>query len=178
MAAVQYRLSRCVRNGPSQKTPEELRKLEKGFVLDNIAVSTMSDDSGRANPKMSTAIPPYNAQMDRHTKNYFEKKLVQRLLTRTQQVCIMHFPHYVKIFLFWFSDWSFFFKKILLFVCLFDLHRAENFFLSGVTTNAQLKIRLIYEHPVLLTSSGSFDFKRVTFCSLVNLVSRQKRLST
>lgn len=86
MAAVQYRLSRCVKNGPSQKTPEELRRLEKGFVLDNIAVSTLSDDSGRAKPKMSTAIPPYNAQIDPHTKNYFEKKLVQRLLSRTQQV--------------------------------------------------------------------------------------------
>jgi hypothetical protein len=88
MAAVQYKLSRCVKNGPSQRTPEELRRLEKGFVLDNIAVSTFSDDSGRANPKMSTAIPPYNSQIDSHTKNYFEKKLVQRLLTRTQQVFI------------------------------------------------------------------------------------------
>ncbi|KAK3729345.1 hypothetical protein QZH41_009053 [Actinostola sp. cb2023] len=85
MADVKYKLARCVKIGPPQRLPEELRNLEKGFVLDNIAVSTLSDDSGRANPKMSTAIPPYNAQLDRHTRNYFEKKLVQRLLSRTQQ---------------------------------------------------------------------------------------------
>lgn len=88
MADVKYKLARCIKTGPPQRSPEELRRLEKGFVLDNIAVSTLSDDSGRANPKMSTAIPPYNGQLDRHTKLYFEKKLVQRLLTRTQQVSI------------------------------------------------------------------------------------------
>ncbi|EDO28497.1 predicted protein, partial [Nematostella vectensis] len=63
----------------------ELKLLEKGFVLDNIAVSTLADDSGRANPKMNTAIPPYNAQKDKHATDYFTKRTVQRLLTRTQQ---------------------------------------------------------------------------------------------
>ena len=86
MADVKYKFARCVKTGPPQRSPEEKKRLEKGFVLDNIAVSTLSDDSGRANPKMNTAIPPYNAQVDPHTKNYFEKKLVQRLLSRTQQV--------------------------------------------------------------------------------------------
>ena len=57
-------------------------------MLDAVAVSTLSDDSGRANPKMATAIPPYNAQKDRHSKGYFEKPVVKKLLKKTYQVRI------------------------------------------------------------------------------------------
>ena len=67
-------------------SPEEKVQQEKGFILDAVAVSTLSDDSGRANPKMATAIPPYNAQKDRHSKGYFEKPVVKKLLKQTEQV--------------------------------------------------------------------------------------------
>lgn len=88
----EYKLARFAKYGPPPMTPEDKAKLEKGFVLDSIAVSTLSDDSGRANPKMATAIPPYNAQKDKHSKGYFEKPVVKKLLKKTEQVrlsCIL-----------------------------------------------------------------------------------------
>ena len=81
-----YKLARFAKYGPPPLTSEEKTKQEKGFVLDAIAVSTLSDDSGRANPKMATAIPPYNGQKDKHAKGYFEKPVVQKLLNKTEQV--------------------------------------------------------------------------------------------
>lgn len=80
-----YKLARFAKYGPPPLTSEEKTKQEKGFVLDAIAVSTLSDDSGRANPKMATAIPPYNGQKDKHAKGYFEKPVVQKLLNKTEQ---------------------------------------------------------------------------------------------
>ncbi|KAM7448530.1 hypothetical protein ABFA07_003446 [Porites harrisoni] len=80
-----YKLARFAKYGPPCLTQEEKTKCEKGFVLDSIAVSTLSDDSGRANPKMATAIPPYNAQKDKHSKGYFEKPVVKKLLRKTEQ---------------------------------------------------------------------------------------------
>ena len=83
-------LSRCVKYGLPERMPErsddELRKLEKGFVLDCVFVSTLSDDSGRANPKMATAIPPYNGQKDKLTENYFKCPTVKKVLRKTGQV--------------------------------------------------------------------------------------------
>ena len=86
MAQPKYKLARCVKTGPAEKSPEELKKLEKGFILDCVSVSTLSDDSGRAHPKMATAIPPYNGQKDVHAREYFGKKVVQKLLNKTDQV--------------------------------------------------------------------------------------------
>lgn len=80
-----YKLARFAKYGPPSLSPEDKAKHEKGFILDAIAVSTLSDDSGRANPKMATAIPPYNAQRDKHAKGYFEKPVVQKLLKKTEQ---------------------------------------------------------------------------------------------
>lgn len=88
MSQQQYKLARFAKYGPPPMTQEDKVKQEKGFVLDAVAVSTLSDDSGRANPKMATAIPPYNAQKDRHSKGYFEKPVVRKLLTKTEQVII------------------------------------------------------------------------------------------
>ena len=82
---------RCVKYGPPEKSPEQLRELEKGFILDCMAVSTFSDDSGHASPKLSTAIPPYNAQKDKNAKRYFEVKDVKRTLKRTGQVCLISY---------------------------------------------------------------------------------------
>ena len=88
----EYKLARFAKYGPPPLTPEEKAINENGFVMDAIAVSTLSDDSGRANPKMATAIPPYNAQKDKHAKAYFEKPVVKKLLKKTEQVgmsCIL-----------------------------------------------------------------------------------------
>ncbi|XP_022795125.1 uncharacterized protein C17orf98-like [Stylophora pistillata] len=85
MSQQQYKLARFAKYGPPPLTQEQKLKKEKGFVLDALAVSTLSDDSGRANPKMATAIPPYNAQKDRHSKGYFEKPDVKKLLKKTDQ---------------------------------------------------------------------------------------------
>lgn len=90
----EYKLARFAKYGPPSLSPEEKAKQEKGFVLDAVAVSTLSDDSGRANPKMATAIPPYNAQKDKHSKGYFEKPVVKKLLKKTDQVgktCILDY---------------------------------------------------------------------------------------
>lgn len=81
-----YHLSRCAKYGPPERSEEELRKLEKSFVLDCVFVSTLSDDSGRANPKMATAIPPYNAQKDKFAQNYFKCPAARKVLKKTGQV--------------------------------------------------------------------------------------------
>ena len=86
LSAPKYQLARCVKYGPPERSDEELRKLEKSFVLDCVFVGTLSDDSGRANPKMATAIPPYNAQKDKFAKGYFECPTVQKVLKKTRQV--------------------------------------------------------------------------------------------
>lgn len=88
MSQQQYKLARFAKYGPPPLSQEEKLKAEKGFVLDAVAVSTLSDDSGRANPKMATAIPPYNGQKDKHSKGYFEKPVVKKLLKKTEQVRI------------------------------------------------------------------------------------------
>ena len=86
-------LPRCIEFGPPEMTPEEKEKAEKGFILDGVAVATFSDDSGHASPKLSTAIPPYNAQKDKHTQGYFKTKDVTRTLRKTNMV-----KHYISIF--------------------------------------------------------------------------------
>lgn len=93
----EYKLGRFAKYGPPSLTPEQKARQEKGFVLDSIAVSTLSDDSGRANPKMATAIPPYNAQTDKHAKGYFEKPVVQKLLKKTEQVKIRSIRLFIKV---------------------------------------------------------------------------------
>ena len=85
-ATPKYQLARCVKYGPPERSDAELRKLEKSFVLDCVFVGTLSDDSGRANPKMATAIPPYNGQKDKFARNYFESPTVRKVLIKTGQV--------------------------------------------------------------------------------------------
>lgn len=85
LSTAKYHLSHFAKYGSPERSEQELRQLEKAFVLDCVCVSTLSDDSGRANPKMATAIPPYNGQKDKLAGNYFKCPTVKKVLRKTEQ---------------------------------------------------------------------------------------------
>nr|XP_015862867.1 uncharacterized protein C17orf98 homolog isoform X2 [Peromyscus maniculatus bairdii] len=60
-------------------------RLEKSFVLDGVAVSTMARAYGLTRPKLWSAIPPYNPQLDYHTRRYFRSHVVPPVLRKTDQ---------------------------------------------------------------------------------------------
>ncbi|CAH6776015.1 uncharacterized protein C17orf98 homolog [Phodopus roborovskii] len=60
-------------------------RLEKGFVLDGVAVSTMARAYSLSRPKLWSAIPPYNPQQDYHTHRYFQSRVVPPILRKTDQ---------------------------------------------------------------------------------------------
>ncbi|XP_003786481.1 uncharacterized protein C17orf98 homolog [Otolemur garnettii] len=60
-------------------------RLEKGFILDGVAVSTVARAHARTRPKVWSAIPPYNAQQDYHAHRYFRSRVVPPVLRRTEQ---------------------------------------------------------------------------------------------
>ncbi|XP_008011092.1 sperm microtubule associated protein 1 [Chlorocebus sabaeus] len=60
-------------------------RLEKGFILDGVAVSTTARAYGRSRPKLWSAIPPYNAQQDYHARSYFQSYVVPPVLRKTDQ---------------------------------------------------------------------------------------------
>ncbi|KAK3597069.1 hypothetical protein CHS0354_022075 [Potamilus streckersoni] len=76
------KLYRC----PPTPSPEKLLKKEKSFVLDCTAVSSISCDFSKANPKLGPVIPPYNAQKDVHVSKYFDFHGVDKTLEKTDQV--------------------------------------------------------------------------------------------
>lgn len=63
-------------------------RLEKAFVLDGVAVSTMAHAYSISRPKLWSAIPPYNPQLDHHTRRYFRSHVVPPILRKTDQVCV------------------------------------------------------------------------------------------
>ncbi|XP_075684842.1 sperm microtubule associated protein 1 [Rhinoderma darwinii] len=63
----------------------ELQMREKRFVLDSVAVESISKDYSVSLPKLGSVIPPYNAQKDRHVHRYFHSRPVPPLLRRTGQ---------------------------------------------------------------------------------------------
>lgn len=65
---------------------ERLVDLEKSFVLDSVAVSNISTDYSRANPKFGSVIPPYNSLDDRYISRYFHNYGVRELLKKNGQV--------------------------------------------------------------------------------------------
>lgn len=65
---------------------ERLVDREKAFVLDSIAVSNISTDYSRANPKLGSVIPPYNSLDDRAISRYFNSYGVCELLKKNGQV--------------------------------------------------------------------------------------------
>ncbi|XP_068091712.1 sperm microtubule associated protein 1 [Hyperolius riggenbachi] len=66
-------------------SPAELLRREKRFVLDCVAVERISKDYSVSLPKLGSVIPPYNAQMDSHTHDYFWTRPVPPLLKKTGQ---------------------------------------------------------------------------------------------
>jgi len=70
---------------PPTPPPQDVREKEKQFVLDCNAVSSISTDYSRANPKLGPVIPPYNSQKDKHVADYFEFQGVNRTLKKTGQ---------------------------------------------------------------------------------------------
>lgn len=61
-------------------------RLEKGFILDGVAVSSVAHAYDRTRPKLWSAIPPYNAQQDYHARRYFQSHVVPPILRKTHQV--------------------------------------------------------------------------------------------
>ncbi|KAB1266136.1 uncharacterized protein Cadr_000019191 [Camelus dromedarius] len=61
-------------------------RLEKSFILDGVAVSTMARSYEHVRPKLWSAIPPYNAQQDCHARRYFRSRVVPPILRKTDQV--------------------------------------------------------------------------------------------
>ncbi|KAG8514858.1 putative protein C17orf98, partial [Galemys pyrenaicus] len=70
-------------------------RLEKGFILDGVAVSTMARTYEHLRPKVWSAIPPYNAQQDYHAHRYFRSHVVPPVLRKTEQKPQgnLHSPH-------------------------------------------------------------------------------------
>ncbi|XP_059828081.1 uncharacterized protein C17orf98-like [Hypanus sabinus] len=61
---------------------EEQRRREKAFLLDCVAVSSISREHCRS----GTIIPPYNPQRDLHSAAYFRTRPLLPLLKKTGQV--------------------------------------------------------------------------------------------
>lgn len=59
---------------------------QKDFILDGVAVDTISSSYTHILPKLWSALPPYNAQLDIHAANYFASPSVKALLKKTEQV--------------------------------------------------------------------------------------------
>jgi hypothetical protein len=70
---------------PPTPAPEEHREREQTFVLDCSAVSSISLDYTRTNPKLGQIIPPYNGQKDPRASFYFKLRGVQHTLRLTGQ---------------------------------------------------------------------------------------------
>ncbi|XP_043861368.1 sperm microtubule associated protein 1 [Petaurus breviceps papuanus] len=64
---------------------ERSLRQEKEFILDGVALSSMASSYERTLPKLWSAIPPYNAQLDVHARSYFQSPVVQSVLRKTDQ---------------------------------------------------------------------------------------------
>lgn len=76
------KLYRC----PPTPPPDVQYDRERSFVLDCNAVSNISQDYSRANPKLGSVIPPYDARCDHQVDHYFQFFGVSKTLARTGQV--------------------------------------------------------------------------------------------
>lgn len=59
----------------SHETPEKLKQLEYGFILDGVALNRQTnEETDRSNPSVNIGIPQYNPLKDKHCKSYFKQK--------------------------------------------------------------------------------------------------------
>lgn len=75
---------------PPTPTLEEQSDLEKSFKLDCVAVSNISLDYSRANPKMGTVIPPYNSLNDRSISDFVKGYGARDFLKRNNKTEAEH----------------------------------------------------------------------------------------
>nr|XP_020853415.1 uncharacterized protein C17orf98 homolog isoform X2 [Phascolarctos cinereus] len=64
---------------------ERSLRQEKEFILDGVALSSIASSYERTLPKLWSALPPYNAQLDVHARSYFQSPVVQSVLRKTDQ---------------------------------------------------------------------------------------------
>jgi len=86
---------------PPSPKPDDLLRREKTFTLDCVAVSNISNDYSRANPKLGQVAQPYNAQRDHHCGSYFGFIGVDKTLGKTNQEkggCSIDGPVYERFF--------------------------------------------------------------------------------
>jgi hypothetical protein len=76
-------------HSPPTPPPEVQFDRERSFVLDCKAVSNISTDYSTANPKLGSAIPPYDSQLDPHSQSYFQFFGVPRTLKKSGQVNLL-----------------------------------------------------------------------------------------
>ena len=80
-----YRNNKLYRCPPTPPLDKQYDK-EKAFKLDGVAVSNISHDYSRANPKLGSVIPPYNSMDDKAISRYFDNFGIYDLLKKTGQV--------------------------------------------------------------------------------------------
>lgn len=79
------RFNKLYRSPPTPPAEVQFDR-EQSFVLDCQAVSNISWDYSTTNPKLGSAIPPYNSQLDPHVDGYFNYFGVQKTLEKSRQV--------------------------------------------------------------------------------------------
>ena len=75
-------------------------KREGAFKLDCVAVSNISQDYCRLNPKLGSVIPPYNPMADKAISRYFENRGIYDLLLKTAQVYYMIFSSSLEVLIY------------------------------------------------------------------------------
>lgn len=72
----------------SYETPERLKELERGFVLDGVALSRQAnEETDRTHPSLNVGIPQYRPLEDRHSRAYYKNnKSLPKLVTKADKV--------------------------------------------------------------------------------------------
>lgn len=80
-----YKTNKIYRAPPTPPLEKQI-DLERSFKLDCIAVSNISLDYSRANPKFGSVIPPYNSLDDKSISEAVKNNGVREFLRRNGQV--------------------------------------------------------------------------------------------
>lgn len=72
----------------SYESPEKLKQLEMGFVLDGVVLSHLAnDDIKRSNPSLNVGIPQYNALRDPANQSYLRRRGLPKTVKEIAEVC-------------------------------------------------------------------------------------------